>query len=241
MNAWRQRYASGRRRARCRGQLPDDVAVARREPERPRRRTGSGRRRWRSARRVAAPSAARRSRPVPSRRSRVSCLASSTFGWSNGSMPRTAPAIARRDLPADELGAEVDRVGQLDPDDRMAGGLERVGQRVARAAVGRRPARSGRTRGPGRTRSTAPSGSRSTGTIPTPCLPVLSAMSCSAHAPKLRDLVVGQEGQLVAAAVRQGRRWRARARRPGWSPDPARGRPRASPRPTPAARRGRSR
>src|SRR4029079_2834227 len=28
-----------------------------------------------------------------------------------------------RDLPADELGAEVDRVGQLDPDDRMAGRL----------------------------------------------------------------------------------------------------------------------
>ena len=40
-----------------------------------------------------------------------------------------------RDLPADELGAEVDRVGELDPDDRMAGRLERRCQRALAAAA----------------------------------------------------------------------------------------------------------
>ena len=89
------------------------------------------------------------------------------------------------DLPADELGAEVDRVGEVDPDDRVAGRLEscRQGRRGRRR---RDPSRAIRTNARSSPyASTPPSGSRSTGTIPTPCLPVLSAMSCSSHAPKL--------------------------------------------------------
>ena len=69
--------------------------------------------------------------------------------------------------------------------------------------VGPGQRRAARRRGRGRRRRTSPSGSRSTGTMPTPRLPVLSAMSCSTHAPKLRDLVVGEERQLVAAGAGQ--------------------------------------
>ncbi len=52
--------------------------------------------------------------------------------------------------------------------------------------------------------STRPSGSRSTGTIPTPCLPVLSAMSCSAHEPKLAISGSATKVSLSRPATRVG-------------------------------------
>ena len=65
--------------------------------------------------------------------SRVSCLASSTLGWSNGSMPRTAPAIAvatsqRTNSPPRSIGSAT-----VDADHRVPGCLEGVGERVAAA------------------------------------------------------------------------------------------------------------
>ena len=105
----------------------------------------------------------------------------------------------RRDLPADDLAGEVDRVVELDPDDRVAGALERIGE-LGHARRRRCPRGSARrTRDPRRTRSRGRSGSPSTGTIPTPCLPVDSAMSCSSQAPKLAICGIGEERQLVAA------------------------------------------
>ena len=170
-------------------------------------------------------------------------LASSTFGWSNGSMPRTAPAMAvatsqRTNSPPRSIGS-----ASVDPDDRVAR-LPRAHRRGRRGrrrsrrrpqgepdedavrAVGRRRRRAA----PGR-----PARSRS------PCLPVLSAMSCSDPGAEARDLVVGEERQLVAAGLARARRGRARARRPGCRPGPARGRRRASRWPTRGARRGRGR
>ena len=56
----------------------------------------------------SAPSATDTPRAAPSSRPCVSC----TFGWSNGSMPSTMPGRGGRDLPAHELGADVERVGR---------------------------------------------------------------------------------------------------------------------------------
>ena len=120
---------------------------ARRRRRRRPRSAGAPRRRTGSAPAVGGERPRRRlDRAAPvSSRSRVSCLASSTLGWSNGSMPRTAPAIAVATSQRHELGAEVDRVGEVDPDDRVAGGLEGVGERVASAVRPSRPGRGGRT------------------------------------------------------------------------------------------------
>ena len=70
------------------------LQLARRRRRRPRsagaphRRTGRGRRRSRSARAHRSPASS--ACPSDASTSRVSCLASSTLGWSNGSMPSTA-------------------------------------------------------------------------------------------------------------------------------------------------------
>jgi hypothetical protein len=113
-----------------------------------------------------------------------------------------SPSDRRRHLPADELGTEVDRVGDGDPDDGMAGRLERVGERIA-AAI--RPAVEGEA-------------------DEDPIVPIRlrpaerfeidrhdpDAMFAGALGDQLlrpraerRDLVVRQERQLVAACARQ--------------------------------------
>ena len=116
--------------------------------------------------------------------SRVSCLASSTLGWSNGSMPSTIPAIA---VATSQRTASAPRSIGSDSSIRMTGwpAASRASASVSRPP-GSLPASAIRTNVRSAPyASTAPSGSRSTGTMPTPRLPVLSAMSCSAHAPKL--------------------------------------------------------
>ncbi len=165
------------------GQLGDDAAIARGEPEggvavqdEPVA-AGHGRRGGVGS---GSPWSRRASR------SRVSCLASSTFGWSNGSMPRTAPAMAV--ATSQRTNSAPTSIGS-DRSIRMTGwpAASRASARRSRAAsssVVAAPARLIRTNArSGPYASTAPSGSRSTGTIPTPCLPVLSAISCSTHAP----------------------------------------------------------
>ena len=196
MNAWRARYAFGRRRrggadAATRpsvAELPDHV----------------GREAGRRGRRSAAASVPAPLPPPASRTSRVSCLASSTLGWSNGSMPRTTPAIAvatsqRTNSPPRSIGSS-----SVDPDDRVAGGLEGVGER-RRGRRRCRPVerRGGRRRGRRRRPRARRAARRSTGTIPTPCLPVLSAMSCSPTR-RTRRARRREEGQLVAAGHGQG-------------------------------------
>ena len=164
------------------GQLPDDVAVAGGQPER----------------RVAVEGQAVAARDrLGGRRRPLACspaladaqhVAGELLGLLDVGLVERVDAEDRPgdrggDLPADELGAEIDRVGELDPDHRVAGRLERRLPARPRPAVAT-PASAIRTNArSGPYASTAPSGSRSTGTIPTPCLPVLSAMSCSTHAP----------------------------------------------------------
>ena len=96
-------------------------------------------------------------RPISSSVARVRSLASSTFGWSNGSIPSTIPAIAvatsqRTNSPARSIGSSI-----ADPDHRMAGRFEGAEQVIRRGAVGRRhgPGRAGQRRAgrtPGRGR-----------------------------------------------------------------------------------------
>ena len=50
--------------------------------------------------------------------------------------PEDDPGDRGGDLPADELAAEVDRVVERDPDDRVPGRLEGGQQVVGRGAVG---------------------------------------------------------------------------------------------------------
>ena len=110
MNAWRHEVGVRPAPGEVAGQLADDVAVARGQPQR--RVAVQGQAVAASAIgvgggvRAALAGSCRRSST-----SRVSSLASSTLGWSNGSMPRTAPAIAVATSQRNELGAEVDRVG----------------------------------------------------------------------------------------------------------------------------------
>ncbi len=68
-----------------------------------------------------------------------------------------------------------------------------------------------------RRRPASSSGSSATGRIPRPCLPVLSATSCSTHSPKLDDRVADDERQLVATRGAPARPARARATARGCS------------------------
>ena len=108
-----------------------------------------------------------------------------------------------RDLPAERLGAEVDRVGDLDPDDRVAGRLERVGQGVA-AAVG--PAGQGEPD----ERPVGAVGLDRTERLEVdrddPDAVLAGALGDELLGPgaEARDLVVGQERQLVAARLGEG-------------------------------------
>ena len=133
------------------GQLPDDVAGARGEPERRVAVEGQA---------VAAGdrldrAGCVRGAPVAAVASRLEQVAGQLLGLLDVRLvervdAEDGPGDRDRDLPADELRAEVDRVGELDPDDRVAGGLERIGQAVASRRRPTRRARSGRTPGPSR-------------------------------------------------------------------------------------------
>jgi hypothetical protein len=187
-------------------------ARRRRRPRRrsagaPRRRRGRGRRRSRSAR--VGRAASRRSRAA--RTSRVSCLASSTLGWSNGSMPRTSPAMAWRPPSGRTPAAEVDRVGRSI---RMTGARPPRGPRRAAA-----PPASARRRSASRTN--ARSGPYDVdraerlevdGTMPDAVLAGALGESCSAHAP---NAAISSSAGTSACRGRlgQGRRSRGRATR----------------------------
>ena len=148
-----------------------------------------------------------RPRAVDRRRGHGGCrsLASSTFGWSNGSIPRTTPAIAvatsqRTNSPARSIGSSrsIRMTGWPAASSAVSRSSAAVPSAVG-AGPAERPRSAARRPDPRRRRRRVPSGSRSTGTIPTPCLPVLSAMSCSGPRAEAGDLRVGHEGQLVAA------------------------------------------
>ena len=127
MNAWIARYAFALRRARWRASsptMPPSPEVSRSAA---------------SPYRVSGPSAASAAgvsiAPPLSSRSRVSCLASSTLGWSNGSMPSTIPATA---VANSQRQASAPRsIGSLKVM-RMTGwpaASRAVGERVASAVV----------------------------------------------------------------------------------------------------------
>ena len=79
----------------------------------------------------------------------------------------------------------------------------------------RRPARSPRRTGPRRTTAGGPAASPSTGRMPFPSLPVLSATNCSTHMPKAWNGRTDEEGQLVAPRERRGPDRRPEPRGPG--------------------------
>ena len=116
--------------------------------------------------------------------------------------PEDRPGDRGGDLPADELGAEVDRVGDLDPDDRMAGRLEGVGQGVARGPVRLRQREPDErpVRAVGLDRAERLGVDRHD-----PDAVLAGALRDELLRPRAegRDLVVGQERQLVAAALGQ--------------------------------------
>ena len=144
------------------------------------------------------------------------------------------------DLPADELPAEVDRIAHVDPDDRVAGGLERGGQLVAApggAAVERDPderaVRAVRLDGPERLAVDRHD----------PDAALAGALGDELLEPRAEalDLVVDEERQLVAAVLRQrpDRQPERHARVDGRVRLAARADHRRSP--SPGARRGRGR
>ena len=91
------------------GQLADERAVAGGQAQ---RRVAVERQAGAASATIGGGGAARRSPDSAAARTlRVSSFASSTFGWSNGSIPRTAPAIAVATSQRNDLRAEVDRVG----------------------------------------------------------------------------------------------------------------------------------
>ena len=108
-----------------------------------------------------------------------------------------------RELGQEEHAPEVVGPARLHGDRRVAG----LGERGDAPRRARRPARrccgDGGTRGRCRRRRRSASGSSATGRMPRPCLPVLSAISCSTQTPNERDRVVDHERQLVAAGARE--------------------------------------
>ena len=72
--------------------------------------------------------------------SRVTTFDASTSGWSKGLIPITRSRDRRRELPPEELAAEVVEVVDPDPDDRLPGALDRLDRRVLlRVGVGAKP------------------------------------------------------------------------------------------------------
>ena len=142
--------------------------------------------------------------------------------------PEDGPGDRGRDLPADELGAEVDRVRQLDPDDRMAGGFERVGQAVARrvgSSVVAAPASAIRTNT--RSRPVGLDGAeRLEVDRDDPDAVLAGALGDQLLEPgaERRDRGIGQERQLVAPGSRQRADREPERQRRGCRPGPARGR-----------------
>ena len=202
------------------GQLPDDAAVARGEPE---RRVAVQGQRAVGGERPRGVSIA----PPLSSRSRVSCLASSTLGWSNGSMPSTIPATA---VANSQRQASAPRsIGSLkrDADDRVAGGLEGCGELVASAVVRA-----------GQVEADEDAVRAVVGDVaerlevdrddPDAALAGALGDQLLQPRPEAADLVVGQECQLVAPVGGQRADGDAERERPGSSRGPAGGRRRAS-------------
>ena len=135
--------------------------------------------------------------PVKSAFARIALvfsLASETFGSSNGLMPRIAPATAvansQRKNSAPRPAMRVLRRSTGCPaassaSRRAASGASRSVEMATKARSS--PYSSG-----------APSGSSTTGSAPLPCLPVLSATSCSIHRPSARERRRQHHRQLVA-------------------------------------------
>ena len=184
------------------GQLPDDVAAGRGEPERRIAVEGEA---------VAAGDRLARRRVRRRRRgrdrapstSRVSCLASSTLGWSNGSMPRTAPAIAV---------ATSQRTNSAPRSIGSASSIRMTGWPAASSAsarASRPPSVRARQRDPDERPVRAVRLDRAERLEvdrddPDAVLAGALGDELLDPRPEARDLVVGQERQLVAAGLGEG-------------------------------------
>ena len=186
------------------------------------RRRRASRRRARGPRRAPSVKSAVRLSGLPSSIERAAFLALSTSGWSNGLIPSSRPAVAVATSHSSICAPRVpvtDDVGA-----RRAGAASSGSTSVGRGVVGeaRRPSRraaAARPRGRSRRRPRP-------GSSPVPCLPVLSAISCSAQSAKPTSRSPGRRARACRAAG-WCRRSRRRAGARGW---PRRRRP-AGPRP----------
>src|SRR6266581_251631 len=122
----------------------------------------------------------------PASTSFVFCLLSATLGWSNALMPMIAPATAV---------ANSQRKNSCPRSYRSSSASRTTGWPAAMRAWSRGSVASFSPSSPASVRATkrrsrpytsgGPSGSSATGRIPFPSLPVLSAINCSTHSPKL--------------------------------------------------------
>ena len=163
-------------------------------------------------------------------------LARLDVGLIEGIQPERGAGHRRRHLPAEELGAEVHPVGEVDPQSAWpelaraatvasAGLAASADPRALQSEVDEHPVEAV---GVGR-----PSSSPSTGIRPLPCLPVDSASSCSAHAPKSQSAGEPTRVTLSCPACAM-----TASARPSATPG-LRAAGTAGPRPRPAARRAR--
>ncbi len=131
----------------------------------------------------------------------VFSLASETFGSSNGLMPSAAPATAvANSQRKNSAPSRVEPRAQMQH--RMAGRFER---REPCCVHGRRDrSRWRRRRDRRRIRRVARAASSTTGSAPLPCLPVLSAISCSIHRPSEASDGGRTDRELVAPVRRRG-------------------------------------
>ena len=201
--AERRRRRASRRGPPCAARSPPrrrprdgcDVAHHRQVARRRRGRTAAraARRRRRRAGPPRPPPGPARSRPWPP----------ATLGWSNGLIPSTQPATAIAN--SAKKNSRPRSVGPwiVADDHRVAGLRERVDLRVVRRGWARRRGAGRGTCGRRRSPPGSPSGSPTIGTMPLPCLPVDSAMSCSTHRPKLCERRVDDVGELVAPGERE--------------------------------------